>query len=327
MKPARLLIGCLAMCVLPAIPALGADQMAWPSRTIKLVVPFGSGGPVDFSTRVVAAKTAELIGQSVIVENRPGGSGNIGATVVAQAPPDGYTFLVTGVGPLAINPHLLSSVPFDVERDFAPAVTIVEYPQVLAVSAKTQASSITELVALAKQDPGKLNYGSAGVGTSGHLITESFLTAAGIKMTHIPYKGGATTMQGMMSGDIDVVIDGLPSFMGQRNNERIRILAVSSAKRWPLAEDLPSISEGTQATGFDFVSWVMFVAPRATPAEIVSKFAAAVNKALEDPSVRERLNGLGALPKGGSPEDARKFLFAESAKWKQVVEASGAKPN
>ncbi|MGE0797008.1 MAG: Bug family tripartite tricarboxylate transporter substrate binding protein [Lautropia sp.] len=316
-----------AALALALAPLAASAQASWPTRTIRLVVPFGSGGPVDFSTRLVAGKVAEQIGQSVIVENRAGGSGNIGAGLVAQAAPDGYTFLVTGVGPLAINPHLLSNVPFDTARDFVPVVTVVQYPQVLAVGAKVPAKSIGELIALAKQKPDVLNYGSAGVGTSGHLITESFLSAAGIRMTHVPYKGGASTLQGMMSGDIDVVIDGLPSFMAHRESDRIRVLAVSSAERWPLAPDLPSLAEGAKVPGFDFVSWVMFVAPRGTPPEIADRFAAEVNKALADPSVLERLRTLGAMPRGGTPADAARFLASESDKWKRVVETSGAKPN
>jgi tripartite-type tricarboxylate transporter receptor subunit TctC len=323
--PSRLLTSLCFVLALCALSGFATAQPAWPSKPVRLVVPFGAGGPVDFSTRLVAGQVGEQLGRPVIVENRPGGSGNIGAVAVLQAPADGYTFLVTGVGPLAINPHLLATVPYDVERDFVPVVTIVQYPQVLAVSSTVPAKTVAELIALAKAQPGKLNYGSAGVGTSGHLITESFLKQAGIQITHIPYKGGSTTTQGMMSGDIDVVIDGLPSFMSHR--DKIRVLAVSTAERWPLAPSVPSVAEAGPLPGFDFSSWVMFVAPRGTPTNVVDRFAAEVNKALGDTTVQERLKSLGALGKGGTPEDARKFLVAESAKWKRIVEASGAKQN
>ena len=297
----------------------------WPRKSVRLIVPFAAAGPVDFSTRLVANRLTEQTGQTFLVDNRPGASGNLGAQLAANATPDGYTFFVTGVGPLSVNPHLFRKLPYDALRDFTAVTLIVQYPQVLAVSASLPVNSVGELIAAAKARPDAIRYGSAGVGTSGHLITETFLTQTGIRMTHVPFKGGSTTMQGMLTGDVQVMIDGLPSFMPPPGGGKIRVLAVSTAQRWPVAPEIPTIAEGARLPDFDLSSWVMFMAPTKAPREAVARFAAEAEKALKDEGVRGRMRQLGALPRGGTPVEAAAFFKGEYEKWRRIVEASGAK--
>jgi tripartite-type tricarboxylate transporter receptor subunit TctC len=296
----------------------------WPQRPVRLILPFAAGGAADLVTRIVMQRVTEQTGQSFFVDNRTGGSGNIGAVAAANAAPDGYTFLVGSPGTLAINPHLFKTLPYDALNDFVPVVHIAKFPQVLAVHANVSAQNTKELVALAKAQPGVLTFGSGGSGSTGHLITESFMNQAGIKILHVPFRGGAPAVQALLSGTVDMVIDGLPSFTAHLGSGRIRLIAITSSERWIGMPEVPTIAESA-VPGFDFGSWVVIAAPAKTPADILRKFAAETVKALQVADVRARLRQVGANAAGGTPEEALRFQRAEFERWGALVKITGAK--
>lgn len=311
-----------------ALPALAiarpALSQAWPSRTVRLVLPFAAGGAADVVIRIVAAHMAEATGQGFVVQNVTGGSGNVGTEQVARAAPDGTTFLVGSPGTLAINPHMFRSLSFSIERDFVAISHVATFPQVLVVNPRVPAQTTEELIALARARPGQMNYGSGGNGSTGHLITAMFLFQAGAEVQHVPFRGGAPAAQALVSGDVQFVIDGLPTWLSYMGTPQIRILGITSAQRWPALADVPAIGERA-VPGFDLGSWVVLAAPTGTQPEIGERLAALVNRALADPEVVRRLAAAGALPAGGTPEGARGFQRAELQKWGRVVQVSGAR--
>ncbi len=303
---------------------LQAAAQVWPSRFVRLVVPFAAGGAADVVTRIVAARVAENLGRNFVVENRTGSNGNIGTEAVARSEPDGYTFLVGSPGTLAINPHMFAKLPYNAETDFIPVSHVATFPQVLAVNPKVPATSLPDFIAYVRTKPKALNFGSSGNGSTGHLITAMFMHQAGLAAVHVPFRGGGPAAQALVAGDVEFVIDGLPTFQGFVGTNAVRILAITSARRSPNLPDVPAIGEGA-VPGFDLSSWVIFAAPKGTPREIVDAFSSEVAKALTSEDVRRRLADVGALPVGSSPDEALRFHRAELAKWKQVVEVSGAK--
>jgi tripartite-type tricarboxylate transporter receptor subunit TctC len=311
----------VALVLLISTAALAQD---WPARPVRLILPFAAGGAADVVTRITMARVSEQTGQSFLVDNRTGASGNIGTEAAAKSAPDGYTFLVGSPGTMAINPHFFSKLPYDAQADFIAAAHVARFPQVLAVHADVPASNLRELLALAKNAPGSLNYGSSGNGSTGHLITESFLSQAGIRMTHVPFRGGAPAVQALVGGQIHMVIDGLPSFASHLQGGRIRLLGITSATRWPELPDVPALGESA-VPGFDMGSWVILFAPAKTPPEILRRLAAETTKALAVADVQARLRQVGALPAGGTPEDAARFHRSEFERWGAVVRATGAK--
>ena len=312
----------LLAVVLFCVPLAHAQD--WPSRPVRLILPFAAGGAADVVTRITMAKVSEQTGQQFLVDNRTGASGNIGTEAAAKSAPDGYTFMVGSPGTMAINPHFFSKLPYDAQADFIAAVHVARFPQVLAVHAEVPANTLQELLALAKKEPGKLNYGSSGNGSTGHLITESFLSQAEIRMAHVPFRGGAPAVQALVGGQIHMVIDGLPSFASHLQGGRIKLLGITSATRWPDLPELPAIGESA-VRGFDMGSWVILFAPARTAPEILRRLAAETTKALAVPDVQARLRQVGALPAGGTPEDAARFHRSEFARWGAVVRATGAK--
>lgn len=316
----RLLLA--ALLVFGAVaPALAQE---WPSRPVRIVLPFAAGGAADVVTRIIAAALTDATGQNVVVQNLTGGSGNIGAEAVARAAPDGTTFLAGSPGTLAINPHLFRTLPFDVTRDFVMAAHVATFPQLLVVHPSVPARSVQELIALARREPGRLNYGSSGNGSAGHLITEMFRHAAGIEAVHVPFRGGAPAAQALVSGDVQFVIDGLPTWLSYLGTGQIRVLGITSAQRWPGLPEVPTIAEGA-IPGFDLGSWVVLAAPSGTPQLVTERLAALVDRAVRGAEVRQRLAAAGALPAGGTAADARRFQQAELAKWGEVVRVSGAR--
>lgn len=301
--------------------ALHAQE--WPSRPVKLVLPFAAGGAADVVTRITMARVSEQMNQQFVVENRTGASGNIGTELAARSAPDGYTFLVGSPGTMAINPHFFSKLSYDALRDFVAAAHVARFPQVLAVHADVPARTLAELIALAKAEPGKLNYGSSGNGSTGHLITANFLSRSGVDITHVPFRGGGPAVQALAGGHVQIVIDGLPSFTSFLQTGRIRLLAITSAQRWPDLPRVPPIAESVP--DFDLGSWVVLFAPVGTPVEILRRFATETSKAVADPEVQAQLRQVGALPAGGTPEDARRFHRSEFEKWGAIVRATGAK--
>lgn len=308
--------------LLLAVPVASAQD--WPARPVRLILPFAAGGAADVVTRITMAKLSEQMGQPFLVDNRTGASGNIGTEAAAKSAPDGYSFLVGSPGTMAINPHFFSKLPYDAQADFVAAVHVARFPQVLAVHADVPAGNLQELLALAKKEPGKLNYGSSGNGSTGHLITESFLTQAGIRMTHVPFKGGGPAVQALVGGQIHMVIDGLPSFASHLQGGRVRLLGITSGTRWPDLPEVPALGE-TAVPGFDMGSWVILFAPARTPPEILRRLAAETTKALSGSDVQARLRQVGALAAGGTPDEAARFHRSEFERWGAVVRATGAK--
>lgn len=306
--------------------ALGAPAAAqdWPTRPVRLILPFAAGGAADVVIRIVGSAVAERSGHNLVVDNRTGGSGNIGTEAAARAAPDGYTFLVGTPGTLAINPHMFQRLPYNVTDDFVPVSHVANFPQVVVVHPSVPAATIEEFIALAKREPGQLNYGSSGNASTGHLITEMFRDQAGIRIEHVPFRGGAPAAQALVAGTVQLVIDGLPTWLSYMQGNQIRILGVTTADRWPALPDVPAIGERA-VPGFDLGSWVLLAAPTGTPSAITEKLAAEIDLALKREDVWQRLAQVGALPAGGTPATALAFHRTELAKWARVVAVSGAR--
>lgn len=305
------------------VVAGGTQAQTWPNRSVKLIVPFAAGGAADVVTRIIAAKVQENLGQTFVIENKTGASGKIGMEAAAKSPPDGYTYVIGSPGTLAINPNVFATLPYDFDRDFVAVSHAATFPQVLAVNASLPAKTLKDFIAYVKSKPNALNYGSSGTGSTGHLITASFLHETGLTANHIPYRGGGPAAQALAAGNVEFVIDGLPTFQGLEQSNLLRIVAITSAKRWQ-GLDVPPIAEGA-VPGFDLSSWVVFAAPKGTPKEIVDKFSAEIAKAVAAPDVQERLAKVGAFANGTSPDGAATFVKSELAKWKKITDVTGTK--
>ena len=313
-----------ALATFTACIASGAFAQAYPNHSIRLVVPFPAGGTTDILARDVAKKLTDTLGQSVVVDNRPGAGGNIGADLVAKAPPDGYTLLMGTVGTHAINPSLYAKMPYDHIKDFVPVVLVAGVPNVLVVNPSVPVNSVADLIKLAKSKPGAINFASSGSGTSIHLSGELFKTMTGVDMTHVPYKGSSPALTDLMGGQVQIMFDNLPSSLALIKSGKLRAVAVTSLKRAPALPDVPTVSE-SGVPGFEASSWFGILAPAGTPAPIVAKLNAEVNKWLQSPEGKEQLLAQGAEVAGGPPEQFVAHIRAETDKWAKVVKASGAK--
>ena len=312
-----------AALALAAAP-LAAAQTPYPGKPVRLVVPFPAGGTTDILARAAAQKLSEAWGQQVIVDNRPGAGGNIGAELVAKAAPDGYTLLMGTVGTHAINASLYSKLPYDPVKDFAPVILVAGVPNVLVVNPSLPVNSVPELIAYAKANPGALNFASSGSGTSIHLSGELFKTLTGVQMTHVPYKGSAPALTDLMGGQVQLMFDNLPSSLGFIKAGKLRALAVTSSARAAALPDVPALAEAG-VPGFEASSWFGILAPAGTPRDIILRINGEVAKWLASPEAREKLAGQGAIAAGGTPEDFARHINAEMAKWAKVVKESGAK--
>jgi tripartite-type tricarboxylate transporter receptor subunit TctC len=306
------------------IPTLDTQAQPYPSKPIRFVVPYPAGGPLDSVARLLGQKVSESTHQPVIVDNKPGAGGNIGADAVAKAPPDGYTILMGAVATHAINPTLYASIPYDPIKDFIPVTQIASTPNVLVVNPAVPAGNVREFIAYAKANPGKLNFGSGSTGSAGHLAGELFKAMAGIDMTHVPYKGAAPAMNDLIGGQIQLMFDNLASSLAQVRAGKVRALAVTTAKRSALAPELPTIAE-SGLPGFDINTWFGIFVPARTPHEIVERLHAEFTKALAAPDIRERMLNLGAEPVGGSSAEFAAYIRAESGKYARIIKASGAR--
>ena len=313
-----------AGALLAAFALLSHAQAPYPTKPIRIVVPFPAGGTTDILARAVAQKLTETLGQSVVVDNRPGAGGNIGAELVAKSPPDGYTLLMGTVGTHAINPSLYAKMPYDHVKDFVPVILVAGVPNVLVVNPSVPANSVQELIAYIKANPGKVNFASSGSGTSIHLSGELFKTMAGVSMTHVPYKGSTPALTDLMGGQVQLMFDNLPSSLPQIKAGKLRALAVTSAQRASALPDVPTVAEAG-LPGFEASSWFGLLAPAGTPKDIVTKLNAEVAKWLATPEAREKLASQGAIAAGQSPDDFTRHIAAETAKWQKVVKESGAK--
>ena len=306
------------------LPALAAAQ-SYPAKPIRFVVPFPPGGPLDIMARGVGQKMQEAWGQPVVVENRPGAGGGIGAELVAKAPGDGYTLLMGAVSTHAINPSLYAKIGYDPQKDFVPVALVAQVPNILVVHPSMPVQSVKELIAYAKAKPGSLSFGSGSTGSTGHLAGELFKTMAGVDMAHIPYKGGAPAMQDLLAGQTQLMFDNLANALGQVKSGKLRALAVTTAQRAPAVPELPTIAE-SGLPGFDLTTWFGVFVPAGTPPDIVAKLNAEIGKALASKELTERLAAMGtAPPENNTPERFASFVRNEAAKYAQVVKESGAR--
>jgi len=300
-------------------PAQAAD---YPTRPVKFVVPYPPAGTTDVLARIVAQWLSEHMGQSFVVENKPGAGNNLGVDYVVNSPPDGYTMLL--VNPAnGINATLYKNLTFNFIRDIAPVAGLVRTPNVMEVTPKLPVKTVAEFIAYCKANPGKINMASSGSGTSVHLSGELFKSMTGCDMLHVPYKGAGPALTDLMGGQVDVIFDNLPSSVGHIKGGKIRALGVTSQEREPSMPALPTIGE--TVPGYEATAWFGIGMPRNTPKDIIDKVNAEVNRALADPKFRERMAELGGKPIAGSPEDFGKVIAAETAKWEKVVISSGAK--
>ena len=297
----------------------------YPESPVKMIVGFPPGQATDIVARYMAQKFADNIpGSNFIVDNRPGASGILGSRIVAGATPDGLTLMMGSSATLAVNPALYKELPYDVLRDFAPISLIAVVPQYLVVNPDLPVKTVKDLVELAKKDPGKINYGSGGCGVSNHLIMELFKQAAGIDMTHVPYKGGPAALTDLMAGRISAMFETGPGAIPLIKSGRLRAIAVSSAERAAVTPDIPTVAESGYP-GFQAVAWIGLVAPAKTPEHVISKLSSISMKSLKEKEFSDKLAALGAVPIGNSPSEFRAFIEAELKRWAVAVKLSGAK--
>ncbi|WP_341248886.1 tripartite tricarboxylate transporter substrate binding protein [Cupriavidus pauculus] len=310
----------LCWSLLAVAPAAGAQD--WPTRPIRMVVPYPPGGPTDIVARVVGQKLSERLGQTVVVDNRPGAGGNIGADAVAKAAPDGYTMLVATTAH-AINMTLFSKPGYNTRTDFAPVSMLTSGPLVLVTAPSTPAGSVAELVAMARANPGKVTFASSGNGQSTHLAAELFDSMAGVRMTHVPYKGSAPALTDVMAGQATVMFDTMLSAMPFVRDGKLRALAITGATRSPAAPDVPTMAQAG-LPGYEATAWNALLVPAGTPAAVQSRLSEALKAVLNQDDVRARFASQGFAATWTSPADTGQFIAREIDKWGKVVKASGA---
>ena len=295
----------------------------YPSRPIRLIVPFAPGGSNDIMARLVGQKLSESMGGQIVVDNRAGGSGIMGTDIAAKAAPDGYTLLMMSLT-FAVNPSLFRKLPYDTEKDLTPVTLVASAPLMLVVHPSIPAKSVQELLAYAKANPGKLNFGSGGAGTTPHLAGEMLKMMGRVQMTHVPYKGGGPALTDLMGGQIQLMLENIPSTLPLAKSGKVRALAVSGLKRSALVPELPTLDEAG-LKGYEIVGWNGLFVPSGTPHNIVAHLHGQTAKALAQADVKERLATMGAEGVGSSPEEFRAFVKAEITKWARVVKEAGLK--
>ena len=314
--------GLSALLLAAFIAATAAHAQIYPSRPIRLVVPFPPGGSTDILARALGQKLAEGLAQPVVIDNRPGAGGSIGADAAAKSPPDGHTLMMGHLGTLAVNPWIYKNLPYDPVKSFAPVALMAIVPSVLVVNPQVPVASAAELIAYAKANPGKLAYGSAGAGSTSHLTTEYFKLATGTDILHVPYKGVGPMLTDLISGQLSMGLNGAPAVMSHVNSGRLRALAVSGLKRLESLPHIPTLDEAG-VKGFDASGWYGVVAPAGTPGSIVTKLNAEIRRILQTPDLRTRLDNEGAIPAPGSPEEFAAFIASEIARWGAVLKRAG----
>jgi tripartite-type tricarboxylate transporter receptor subunit TctC len=304
--------------------ATAAERTDYPTRPIRLVVPFAPGGSVDISSRIVAVPLTEILGQQVIVDNRAGGGGSVGATLVARATPDGYTLLAGSSGSVTANPAVYEKLPYDSMKDFKPISMINITPMAIITFPGMNVKSLQDLIALARSQPGKVTMASAGTGSSNHLAVELFQTMAGVKVLHVPYKGSGAALTELVGGQVQTMIDQIASSIGHVREGRVRILAVATLNRSSVLPNVPTADE-LGLKGYEAASFTGILAPAGTPQAIVDKLYAAVLKAARAPAVTEKFKDLAADPKTTTPEEFMTFIRNDIAKWKKVAQGANIK--
>ncbi len=306
------------------MPFGASTAQTFPSRPISLVVPYAPGGTNDIIARAVAAKMSDSTGQPVVVDNKPGASGSIGATHVARAAPDGYTVLTAPVSLLTINKWLYKNLPYDPEKDFVPITNAGSVPNMLIVHPSVPAANVAELISYAKSNPGKVNFASMGTGTTGHLSGELFKLMTGVNIIHVPYKGSAPALKDLLGGQVQLMFDNMPTAIKLAQGGKVKGLALTSLQQHPLAPGVPTL-DAAGLSGFSVTAWFGFVAPAGTPEPVVGTLNREIVKALRDPKVSESLTRLGVTIVADAPREFAAYMAAESKKWREVVERSGAR--
>ncbi len=320
MKKFLLLLASAAL-TLP-LSALSAEQ--FPSRPIRLIVPYAPGGNVDISARIINTSMGEILGQTVVVDNRPGAGGNLGASMVAKATPDGYTLLVGSSGPLSVNPVIFKNLPYDSLKDFAPISTVQAVPLIVLSSLKSGFNSVADVVAAAKARPGKVTMASSGAGTTNHFAIELFSSMANVKVLHVPYKGSGPALTELLGGQVETMIDQLAASIGHVKDGRLKVLAVTTAQRAPLLPNVPTLDE-LGYKGYQASTLLGLLAPAGTPKPVIAKLNAAVRKTMDNAAVTERFRGLGANPGASSPEEFSARIRDELRQWQGLVNKLGLK--
>jgi tripartite-type tricarboxylate transporter receptor subunit TctC len=312
-----------AVAVALTVSAGASAQDSWPQRTVTMVVPFGAGGSADLTARILTTYLQARLGSPFVIENKGGAGGSIGAGFVAKAPNDGYTLLVGTVSSNAVNAALYTRLPYDLERDFQPVSRLVLFPNLLFVNPKIPATSVVELITYLKANPGKVNYGSSGIGTSSHLSSVLFALATGTEMTHIPFRSTSEVINNMIGGHIDLGIDSMTTTIPHARSGAVRALAVTTPQRSASMPDLPTIAE--TLPGYEATAWQGLFAPAGTPRPVVDKLAAEVKRILETPEVASSLEAVGAEPAPMPPDAFAAFTRTERAKWKELVSIAGVR--
>lgn len=310
--------------ILTIFPLVVAASLAtaqnYPTKSVRIVVPFAAGGNTDFTARTIATKLSENLGQQFLVDNRPGASTNIGSEMIVKSPPDGYNILLGGAAN-AINVAALAKVPFDLKRDLAPVALCVKGANVLSIHPSLPAKNLKEVIALAKSKPGQLNYGTSGVASSNHMAGELFTHMAGIKLNHVPYKGNAPALTDLIGGHVEMIISGVPALIPHIKSGRIRALAIGSLKRFAAVPEVPTFDE-QGLKGYEASTWFGFMAPAKTPRDIITKLNLETNKILASKEIRDRYQVEGLEPQGGSPDDFAKWIDKEIDLYVRLVKAA-----
>jgi tripartite-type tricarboxylate transporter receptor subunit TctC len=310
--------------VFVAIASASLHAQAWPTKPVRVIVPYPAGGTSDILARTLSVKLSETWGQPVVVENKPGANGNVGAEFVVKSPADGYTILLADVGAIAISPSVYTTLPFDPTKDFAPVTMVAYSPHILVVHPSVPVSSVKELIEHSKKQQGKLNYAASSVGSAPHLAGVDFAARTGTQWAYIPYKGGAQAITDTVGGQADVLFNGMLATYPHVKSGKLKILAVSSAQRMPSIPDVPTVAE-SGVPGFETGSWQGVLAPPNTPPAVVQKINADLVKALQDKETRDKLEAQGALVRTQTPAEMATFIRNETARWAKVVKAAGVK--
>ncbi|MBI5719962.1 MAG: tripartite tricarboxylate transporter substrate binding protein [Burkholderiales bacterium] len=314
----------IALALAAASLCGGAFAQAWPGKPIRIVVPFPPGGGTDTIARETSLKVAAATGWTFVIDNKPGAGGNLGVDAVAKSPADGYTLVLGQTSNLAINPTLYAKMPYDSQKDLAPIVLLANAPLVMVTGVGTPLKTLGDAVNAAKAKPGTLNFASPGNGTVAHLTSVMFQKAAGVQTQHIPYKGAAQALTDVISGTVELYMSSVPTLIGQIRNNKLRPLAVTSARRVDDLPNVPTINESGYS-GFDAVTWFGLLAPAGTPKDVVARLNAEFNKALQSPELRKRLGDEGADAAGGTPEQFAALIKGDISRWGKIVKESGAR--
>ncbi len=319
----RVLLAGVTLATAATLPLVANAADAWPSRPIQLLIPYPPGGSADLLARPLGAKLQERLGQPIVLDYRPGAGGTIASQTLARSKPDGYTLIMV-LAAHAINPSLYPKLPYDTRKDFAPVSLVANLPLILAGSPSLKARNVTELIAAAKASPGTITFGSAGNGNTGHLAGELFDSMAGVKMTHVPYKGSAQVVNAMLAGDIQLTFDSISTSMPQIRSGRMTALAVTSAKRAAMAPDVPTLAE-SGVPGFDINGWYAILAPAGTPRAVVDRISGDIAAVLAQPELRANLAANGYEPVGSTPAALGAHIESELTRWNKVVREAGVK--